>query len=165
MLPVTYLKYGFRIHNMCHCFVSLDRNEARQVCIESGAFYLIQHIIVGVIYWPPCTYANQFNDTINHVSQRVRHKGKLCYLLGEYNINLLKHGSQKPASKFFDMLYGNSFHSLINRLPSNTLNSATLIDKIFTDEMNMKGGKVSGVLPAAITDHYPIFHIIKTHKK
>ena len=31
MLSVTQLKLDFRIHNVCHCFVSLDRNEAWQV--------------------------------------------------------------------------------------------------------------------------------------
>ena len=30
-LTVTHLKLNFRLHNVCHCFVSLDRNDVWQV--------------------------------------------------------------------------------------------------------------------------------------
>ena len=58
----------------------------------------------------------------------------------------------------------NSIYNLINRPTRNTHTSATLIDNIFTNDINMNNGKISGVLTRAITDHYPIFRIIKTDK-
>ena len=118
---------------------------------------------MGVIYRPPGSDVNQFNDITNDILERVRHEQKLCYLLGDYNIDLLKHGSHKPTSEFLDLLYGNSFYNLTNRPTRNSQTSATLIDNIFTNDMNINEGKISGVLTTAITDHYPIFHIIKTN--
>ena len=132
--------------------------------IERDTSLLEQHLILGVIYRPPGSDVNQFNDITNDILERVRHERKLCYLLGDCNINLLKHGTHKPTSEFLDMLYGNSFYNLINRPTSNTQTSATLIDNIFTNDMNIHEQKISGVLTTAITDHYPIFHIIKTDK-
>ena len=135
-------------------FIELDRDTSS----------LEQHILVGVIYRPPGTDVNQFNDITSDILERERQERKLCYLLGDYNIDLLKHGSHKPNSEFLDMLYGNSFYNLINRPTRNTQTSATLIDNIFTNDMSIKDEKLSGVLTTAITDHYPIFHIIKTNK-
>ena len=132
--------------------------------IERDTSLLEQHIILGVIYRPPGSDVNQFNYVTNDILERVRHERKLCYLLGDYNIDLSKHGTHKPTSEFLDMLYGNSFYNLINRPTRNTQTSATLIDNIFTNDMNINEGKVSGVLTTTITDHYPIFHIIKTDK-
>ena len=140
--------------------------EYESVFIEIGRYtsLLEQHIILGVIYRPPGSDVNQFNDITNDILERVRHERKLCYLLGDYNIDLLKHGTLKPTSEFLDMLYGNSFYNLINRPTRNTQTSAILIDNIFTNDMNINEGKISGVLSTGITDHYPKFHIIKTNK-
>ena len=91
----------------------------------------------------------------------MRHERKLYYLLVDYNTD---YNTDKPTSEFLDMLYGNSFYILITRPTHNSQTSATLIDKIFTNDMNINEGKISGVLTTAITDHYPIFHIIKTDK-
>ena len=132
--------------------------------IERDTSLLEQHIILGVIYRPPGSDVNQFNDITNDILEPVRHERKLCYLLGDYNIDVLKHGTHKPTSEFLDMHYGNSFYNRINRPTRNTQTSATLIDNIFTNDMNINEGKVSGVLTTAITDHYPIFHIIKNDK-
>ena len=132
--------------------------------IERDTSLLEQHLILGVIYRPLGSDVNQFNDITNDILERVRHERKLCYLLGDYSIDLLKHGTHKPTSEFLDMLYGKSFYNLIIRPTCNTQTSATLIDNIFTNDMNINVGKVSGVLTTAITDHYPIFHIIKTDK-
>ena len=75
--------------------------------IERDTLLLEQHIILGVIYRPPGSDINQFNDRTNDILERVRHERKLCYLLGDYNIDLLKHSTHKPTSEFLDMLFGN----------------------------------------------------------
>ena len=71
-------------------------SEADFIELDRDTSLLKQHMIVGVIYRPPGTDVNQFNDITSDILERVRQERKLCYLLGDYNMDLLKDGSHKP---------------------------------------------------------------------
>ena len=72
-------------------------------------------IIVGVIYRPPNTYIEKFTDILNDIQNKIKMETKICYILGDYNIDLLKCDFHKPSSEFLTTMYENSFYNLINR--------------------------------------------------
>ena len=49
-----------------------------------------KNIIVGCIYRPPDSDINTFNDALYSTLEIINKENKLCALLGDFNINLLK---------------------------------------------------------------------------
>ena len=85
---------------------------------------------------------------------------KPCYIMGDYNLELLKHEINHPTVNFLDIMYANYFIPLINRPTRITIESSTLIDNIFSNNYNVNDRKVNGILKTDITDHYIIIHIL-----
>ena len=81
------------------------------------------------------------------------------YILGDFNINLINASSHTPTSSFLDIMYANFLFPVINRPTRITTESATLIDNIFTNDIN-NFTHLNGILVSDITDHYPIFTIV-----
>ena len=86
-----------------------------------------------------------------------------CYIMGDSNIDLLKHELHRPTEKLLDIMYANSYIPIIHRLPRVTRDTCTLIDNIFTNYISINDNFVNGILTADITDHYILFHIIKSN--
>ena len=57
-----------------------------------------------------------------------------CYIMGDYNIDLLKHELQQPTEKFLETMYSNSLLPMILKPTRATVTTATLIDNIFANE-------------------------------
>ena len=51
--------------------------------------------------------------------------------MGDFNIDLLKYGSNYYANRFLNQMYRSQFYPAINRPTRITTNSATIIDNIF----------------------------------
>ena len=77
--------------------------------------------------------------------------------MGDFNLDLLKHELHLPTEKFLDIMYDNSYLSMINRPTRVT----RLIDNIFTNDFSINDDLFNGILKADITDHFILFHIIK----
>ena len=86
-------------------------------------------------------------------------ENKHCYILGDYNINLLDYENQQPTAEFIDQLHSKSFASLINKPTLVKRHSATLIDNIFSNSLSDKGLTIQGIIYSDISDHFPIIHI------
>ena len=80
----------------------------------------------------------------------------MCYLLGDFSINLLNHDSHLGTGAFIDMLFSYSFVPLITRP---TWVTATLIDNILTNNVENINHSDQDILVTVMTDHYPVFHI------
>ena len=134
--------------------------------IEKSVFGTEKNIVIGVIYRPPNSDLVTFTDTMKNIVEIIRQEYKICYLMGDYNINLLNVDSHQLTSDFNDTLFSNGFVPLITRPTRVTSNSATLIDNIFTNQLNNNSINhvMSGILLTDISDHYPIFHIKKCGK-
>ena len=95
---------------------------------------------------------------------QITREGKMCYILGDYNINLFKSETHSPTQDFLNNLYSNYFYPIIHKPTRVTDRSATLIDNILTNSLN----KVlqSGIFYSDISDHFPIFQlsILDEHK-
>ena len=99
-----------------------------------------------------------------HSYRKNEKENKLCYLLGDYNVILLNHGSHFDTGAFIDLLSTYSFVPLITRPTSVTATTATLIDNILTNNVENKNHSDQGILVTDVTDHYPVFRIHRIPK-
>lgn len=139
---------------------SPDHNIETLFCeIDKSISPFSKNIIIGVIYRPPNTDMTKFNAYLNIVLDLIAKEGKLCYILGDFNINLLNESSHSQTHEFLDNMLSHSFLPVINRPTRVTEFSASLIDNIFTNNYDHNYECKQGVLLIDVTDHYPIFHI------
>ena len=117
-----------------------------------------KNIIVGVIYRPPNQNLDSFLNEFNELTEKILRENKICYLLGDFNINLLIFNDHSQTNEFLDSLFSNLMFPMINRPTKITCLSASLIDNIFTN--NFDNRVVNGLLFADISDHLPIFSIM-----
>ena len=69
-----------------------------------------------------------------------------CYIMGDFNPDLLKHEKHPPTEQFLDMMYYNAYIPLINRPTRITKETSTLIDNIFTNNYDIEDSLYSGLL-------------------
>ena len=113
---------------------------------------------IGLVYRHPSCNITEFSNTIHSILDKVA--SKPCYIMGNYNLDLLKHEIHHPTEKFLDIMYANYCIPLINRPTRITRESSTLIYNIFSNNHNVNDHQVNGILKTDITDHYIIFPIL-----
>ena len=57
--------------------------------LKKGNQQNARNVLIGVIYRPPNQDILLFNEKLNNIMNDVRMENKICYLLGDYNINIL----------------------------------------------------------------------------
>ena len=68
------------------------------------------NIIVGCIYRHPCMDLNEFNDSfLNTLLDKISKENKSIFLLGDFNIDLLKYDHYNATNEFLDSLSTNMF--------------------------------------------------------
>ena len=92
-------------------------------------------LIDGVVYRPPNSNTMDFIDSVHDILEKVAHYP--CYIMGDFNIDLLKHELHRPTEKFLDIVYANSYTPMINRPTRVTRDTCTLIDNIFTNNYSI----------------------------
>ena len=100
-----------------------------------------------------------FSELMTNVFERLQRENKLCYLMGDYNLDLLKHEIHPQTSDFLDIICSCNYIPLITRLTRRKEQSGTLIDNIFTNNLAELGTSIHGLLVTDISDHLPIFII------
>ena len=133
--------------------------ESLSIEAEGSSFNLSSNIVIAVIYRMPNTSIDIFNDRVTSILNTITRENKLCYFLGDLNIDLLKHGNHSPTSGFLDIMYSYSMFPLITKPTRVTKDTATLIDHIFTNNFETDSKHVQGILCTSISDHFAVFHI------
>ena len=77
-----------------------EYNESIFIEIEKTVFGMEKNVIIVVIYRPPNTDINTFNDQFATLMENIKQEEKICYLMGDYNINVLNVESHGPTSDF-----------------------------------------------------------------
>jgi len=113
--------------------------------------------IVGVVYRPPNTDLDSFMQSMNEVLDTLRNSQLPCYIMGDFNLNLLNSDSHLGTGHFLDAMYAASFIPLIDKPTRLTAYSSTLIDNIFCN--GIPSELFSGILYTDVSDHLPIFSI------
>ena len=96
---------------------------------------------------------------MSDILNTIQRENKLCYFMGDYNLDLLKHEEHKLTSEFIDILYSYSVFPLITKPTRVTSETATLIDYILTNNLDVNSRHTQGILCCSISDHYGIFHV------
>ena len=111
--------------------------------------------IVGCVYRPPNQNAAMFIDKFNNILSLIYKGNKHCYVMGDFNLDLLQYNHHVPTQEFIDSLFSHAFLPLISNPTRLTSYSATLIDNIFTN--NLAPSVFSGIILNDLSDHLPVF--------
>ena len=137
------------------------RNDLRLVYPGSGQFQSTfleivlpdkKNIVIGFIYRHPSSTisVDQFtNDHIEPLLQKIAPENKMCTLMGDFNIDLLKIDSVISSNHFFNTMCSNFFAPYIIQ-PTRPA-SSTLIDNIFLNTVDYSS--YSGNLTIQLSDH------------
>ena len=110
-------------------------------------------VVISVIHRPPDTDINSFVAIITDILSVIKAERNTCYLLGDFNINLINVSNHIPTAEFLEVMYSHAFTPLITKPIRVTSNTATLIDNIFT---NSSRNSFNGILLSGI---YPIIFL------
>ena len=136
--------------------------------LESTSIEIINsnspNIILMCVYRHPCMALDEFNEDFLGplLSSLSSEHHKLIYLMGDFNVDLLKIDEHIHSSLFLNALES---HNLLPKilLPTRiTPRSRTLIDNIFTNHTGTD--LTSGNLTCSISDHLPQFLIAPIEK-
>ena len=118
-------------------------------------------MIVGCIYKHPTLQINDFkSDFISPLLLKLqKESSKIIFLLGGFNIDLLKYELSDPINNFIDTL---SFNFLLPHILLHTRISKTsiLIDNIFSNSTTLEEIE-SGNVTSTFSDHLPQFILLK----
>ena len=119
-----------------------------------------KNIIVGCIYRHPSMDLNEFNqDFLNPLMEKICSENKKIFLIGDFNVDLLKVDVDTPTTNFFDVITASLLVPHIILPTRITFTTRTLIDNIYSNSTNFNEG-ISGNLTLAISDHLAQFLII-----
>lgn len=111
--------------------------------------------IIAVVYRPETVKIEDFFTELTCVFNKLNDENKPAYIMGDYNIDILKHDVVRKANDFVNLIFSHGFLPTIDRPTRVTDHSATLIDNIITNDIVAKID--SGVLITDLSDHFPIF--------
>ena len=123
-----------------------------------------RNIICGSIYRPPDENQTLFDEELSHIMQIISREKKKAYLVGDYNINLLKYSESRCIQDHVDSIYANSFQPVITKPTRITDKTVSLIDNIYCNIESLMPSIKSGILPIDISDHFPVFCINTAHQ-
>ena len=119
-----------------------------------------KNVIVGCIYRHPCMNPCKFNDVYLHeLLQNLGNDNKQIGLMGDFNIDMLKHDKNKDSATFLDRMYSKFLLPYITAPYRITPHSSTLIDNIFSN--SIVNEIFSGNITSTISDQYVQFFLTK----
>ena len=116
-----------------------------------------KNIIVGTVYRPPNQNLDSFMHEFNKILSTISKDNKQCYLMGDFNLDLLRYDQHSATQEFVDSLFSHMFIPLITRPTRITSHTATLIDNIFTNSFANLQNTQRGIILNDISDHLPVF--------
>ena len=146
------------------CLEYKERHDIEQSFLSFGESVFIEtynHTIIGCIYKPPDLSISDFNSHLTDVLDIVSRERKDCYIMGDFNINIIDSVKNTQIHSFLDTVFSHFFYPVISKPTRVTETSATLIDNIFTNVLDKRMN--SGILCIDISDHLPIFLMTSAH--
>lgn len=113
------------------------------------------NIIIGCVYRPPNSDVTLFNfDVLSILNILGKNRKTLTFVMGDFNLDLLDSDSHAPTNEFLNNLMSHSFLPTIRHPTRITETSATLLDNIFSNNLQYKMD--TAILYSDISDHLPV---------
>ncbi len=117
-----------------------------------------KNIIISCVYRSPGICTDTFMNKLFGMFDKGN-ENKVQIICGDFNIDLLNPNGNKRITDFTDSLYSKGLFPVITKPSRITKNTATLIDNIYTNEI--EGKIVGGLFINDMTDHFPVFAIFQ----
>ena len=113
-------------------------------------------VVVGNIYRSPSRKPEAFNEHFETILQRLNRftKNKICYLVGDFNQDLIKFDSDANYQNLIDATASHGLVQIVSRPTRITDKSATLIDHVYTN--NLENTLSCNILTLDLSDHLAI---------
>ena len=95
-----YIKDNIAYHTRLDITKLNDYIECQFIEIHKDSNSYGKDIIVGVIYRPPNNDINKCIDEMSNILDIPNNENKLCYIMGDFNINLFNHEVHAPTCNF-----------------------------------------------------------------
>ena len=113
---------------------------------------------MGCIYRHPAMDINEFNYYyLNPLLEKLAKEKKTVFLLGNFNVDLLKNEHHKATNEFLDSLSSNMVLPYIIQPTRISSHSKSIIDNIFSNYISQE--IISRNLTSTTSDHLPQFLI------
>ena len=113
------------------------------------------------VYRSPSTNNTEFTSKLGDILQKLNNKK--CYIMGDFNFNLININNHLQTEEYFNIMTSHSFKPLITKPTRITHSSKSLIDHIWTNDISEETMTSSYVIVTDITDHLPCLSIINTN--
>ena len=110
-----------------------------------------KNIICGVVYRQH-NNAEVFLEYLSNILEDFSRKNKNIFVMGDFNIDLLHYESCSFSQSLLDLTQSLSFFPTIDKLTRVYGNSATLIDNIFSNDLD--SFQLSGNIVSDVSDHF-----------
>ena len=111
----------------------------------------MKNLLIGVIHRAH-TAIDSFITDVEPISRIASNEKKEFYIMGDYNIDLLKDDSDRPTHDYLDFIHSYCMIPSILKPTRITETSVTIIDNILT---NCDDEITTAILVTDITDHFP----------
>jgi len=111
---------------------------------------------VGMVYRRASEISiDNFSVELNEIFSNIDIAHHKVYIMGDFNVNLLQYHRSIPVADYCNNFISHGLYPLITKPTRTTAGSATLIDNIFTNDINCITR--AAVIISDVSDHYPIF--------
>ena len=154
-----YIKMGTTL-KLISSYRSQPCQPSHRVCQQTPYRYsnLSRNLVIGCVYRHhtgiPIFLESFFKNALEVVS---RQPNKICTLMGDFNIDLIRYASENNTGAFYD-LCSYSFRLLILQPTRVTSKTVTLIDNICINDISCR--LIGGNVTSSISDHFFQFSII-----
>ena len=83
--------------------------------VEKEVFTTSSNMIIAVIYRMPNSFVETFNKRLQDILNIIQKEKKCFYLLGDLNLDFLKHDIHQLTSEFLDIIYSYNAFPLITK--------------------------------------------------
>lgn len=119
-------------------------------------------ITVGEIYQPPSASVHDFIVELAKLLDNLENSRVPSYLMGDFNIDLLKHPTNNYAADLVHTLASHSFVPLVSKPTRLSSSSISLIDNIFSNHLRAHSVSSTFLYDSSISDHLLVLHIIES---
>ena len=74
-----------------------------------------ENIVIGVIYRPPNQSVGDFLFAYKKLIGKISKENKTCYIMGDFNLNLMDHHCHSLTGEFLDGMYSNECISMFGK--------------------------------------------------